>query len=146
VGKEANEVLALLMDISARVRASRHIQVFNPELKQLTIGQGYTLQVLYDSRGRTMGELAKLSNVTMPTMTENISKLFALGYVQRHHDASDRRKVLVTLTTRGKKIIEKHMKKYLSYLNMFMMISNAEEKKMLHHLLVKVQGLLKKIE
>jgi DNA-binding MarR family transcriptional regulator len=146
MGKEASEVLSRLMDISARIRASRNIQVFNPEMKQLTIGQGYTMQVLYDSKGKTMGELAKLSNVTMPTMTENIAKLFSLGYVQRHHDASDRRKVLVTLTGKGKKVIEKHMKKYLSYLNMFILISNTKEKEMLWHLLDKVTGLLKKIE
>lgn len=145
MSKEAAELLKIFVDISARIRSSKKIQVFNPAIKQLTIGQGLALQVLYDSKGKTMGELAAIANVTMPTMTDNISRLFNLGFVQRFYDASDRRKVLVKITAKGKKVIEKHMKKYLSYLNMFLLISSTEEKKMIWHILNKVLNLLKKI-
>jgi MarR family transcriptional regulator for hemolysin len=144
MSKEAAELLSIFVDISARIRSSKKIQVFNPAIKQLTIGQGLALQILFDSKGKTMGELATIAGVTMPTMTENIARLFNLGFVQRFHDSADRRKVLVKITAKGKKVIEKHMKKYLSYLDMFLMISNAEEKKMIHHI-NKVLNMLKKI-
>jgi len=146
MSKEAEEIVSMFSDISNKIRANRNIQVFNPEIKQLTIGQEFALQAIYNSKGKTMGELAKMANVKMPTMTENIGRLYKLGFVERHSESSDRRKVFIRITEKGKKVIEKHMRKYIMYIDMFFKTIKPGEKKMFRHILNRVLELLNKFK
>ena len=57
----------------------------------------------------TMGELCKISQVTMPSMTEMVDKFVARGIVERVRDTRDRRVVKVILTDKGKKAHKKIM-------------------------------------
>lgn len=146
MSKEAKEFLNLLIDISNKIRANKKIEVFNEEIKNLTIGQGHTLQMLYFADGKTVGELAVNSSVTLATMSENIKRLENLGYIKRVHDEKDRRRVFVYITQKGKSIIEKHERIYLKYLNMLMLVLNNEEKKVIKNVLEKILDLLKKFK
>lgn len=51
--------------------------------------------------------LAKQSDLSNGAMTNRVNKLEAKGLVRRRQDNSDRRGVIVTLTGKGKKIIDK---------------------------------------
>ena len=55
----------------------------------------------------SMGELCKLTQVKMPSMTEVADKLEAEGMLKRVRDKKDRRVVRVHLTERGKAMHEK---------------------------------------
>ena len=54
----------------------------------------------------TMGELAHLAGVTLPTATSSINALVEGRYVSRRRSVTDRRVVLVSLTAKGRKVLE----------------------------------------
>lgn len=51
--------------------------------------------------------LAKQSDLSNGAMTNRVNKLVARGLVRRQPDKSDGRSIIVTLTARGKKLIDK---------------------------------------
>jgi len=54
-----------------------------------------------------MGELGKVSDVQLSTLTRIIDKLVGWGFVQRKAEPSDRRVVKVILSNKGIKVVEK---------------------------------------
>lgn len=54
-----------------------------------------------------MSDLARLENVRVPTTSNSVSVIEAMGYVERVPDESDRRGVCVRLTELGRECIEK---------------------------------------
>jgi DNA-binding MarR family transcriptional regulator len=54
----------------------------------------------------TMGDLARRASVTMPTATSSINALVAGRYVTRHRAEHDRRVVIVSLTARGRRVLD----------------------------------------
>lgn len=65
------------------------------------------IRVFYAFRDRdmlTMRELAEKVGVKMPTMTIMVDSMVKDGFVERERDETDRRKVNVWLTEKGKKI------------------------------------------
>lgn len=57
--------------------------------------------------GITMGQLAKLYNISLPAASNLIKKIEADGFVIRQTDKADRRVVRVRLTEEGKREIER---------------------------------------
>ena len=53
-----------------------------------------------------ISELAELHGVSLPTMSNTISKLVDAGWVERHRSKEDRRVVMLALTPTGQKIVE----------------------------------------
>lgn len=53
-----------------------------------------------------MSDLARLENVRVPTTSNSVSVIEAMGYVEREPDASDRRGVCVRITDLGRARIE----------------------------------------
>ncbi|MBN2753680.1 MAG: MarR family transcriptional regulator [Candidatus Goldbacteria bacterium] len=145
MNKDAQKAFDMLVDISDRIRKSRKISIFKGEIKQLNLGQTFTLQLLFDSGRKTMGELAKAAGIKMPSMTESIARLEKLGYVEKKRDKKDKRKVFVELSERGKKIMKKTRDINLGYLGMFFSMISGRERQNAMELLKKIQGLLKKL-
>jgi DNA-binding MarR family transcriptional regulator len=61
------------------------------------------MTAFHEDRRYSMGELCKIANVKMPSMTEVVDRLVAEGFVERIRDTDDRRVVKVQLTATGKK-------------------------------------------
>lgn len=61
------------------------------------------MAAFHEERQYSMGELCKIANVKMPSMTEVVDRLEAEGFVERVRDTDDRRVVKVQLTDAGKK-------------------------------------------
>lgn len=95
--------------------------VFGEELKQLerklgvfdqfqvsccgiSQGQCFTLAELGRAEGGSLGELAVRLGVDSSTMSRTVNGLVDCGLVERSLDPADRRYVVLTLTTQGKKI------------------------------------------
>ncbi len=70
-------------------------QVNNSQLKAMA--------AFHEDRQYSMGELCRIANVKMPSMTEVVDRLEAEGFVERVRDTDDRRVVKVQLTDSGKK-------------------------------------------
>ncbi|MBM4311190.1 MAG: MarR family transcriptional regulator [Deltaproteobacteria bacterium] len=61
------------------------------------------MAAFHEERQYSMGELCKIANVKMPSMTEVVDRLEAAGFAERVRDTDDRRVVKVQLTAAGKK-------------------------------------------
>lgn len=69
----------------------------------LFAGQEQVLQALEAHQGRmAMGELAAILRVRPPTASKTVSRLAAMGLVERHAEPGDARIVRVTLTEEGR--------------------------------------------
>ncbi len=76
---------------------------FNEKLadRGLFAGQEQVLQALDNQGALTMGELASILRVRVPTASKAVTRLAVLGFVERQSDGKDRRSVRVTLTQKG---------------------------------------------
>ncbi len=72
----------------------------------LSVPQLRMLLMLEIDGDASMGELARRASVTMPTATSSINALVDGRYVSRRRSPDDRRVVLVSLTAKGRKVLE----------------------------------------
>jgi DNA-binding MarR family transcriptional regulator len=70
----------------------------DPQISGLTLPQVKALIYLYNNGDRSMSELATGLAVSLPSASELVDRLIDRGLVERIPDASDRRRVIVTLT------------------------------------------------
>ncbi len=86
--------------IKKRMRkTSVRIMGFPINMSQLKV-----MSAFREGKQLTMGDLCKIANVKMPTMTEMVDKLEAEGFLKRKRDTKDRRVVKVIITAKGGKI------------------------------------------
>ena len=64
------------------------------------------LSTLFDSNGLTVGELAKIVLLKQPTLSKALDRMIADGLVSRAASAADRRQVRVSITSKGRAMIE----------------------------------------
>lgn len=105
----------------------------------LTITEVHTIVAVGLYEAQPMNVVAARLEITLATLTIAVNKLAAKGYMERTRDEEDRRKVRVSLTTEGRKVVRAH--------NMFhqQMISEAleelsdEEERIFEQALTKVK-------
>ncbi len=92
-------------------------------VKDLTLPQCFILHFIREQETCKITKLAEKMNVKPSAVTVMIDRLEKAGFVARHHDAADRRAVLVRLTEKGHEALTKVeqirnevMGKYLSRL------------------------------
>ncbi|GAA3184067.1 MULTISPECIES: MarR family winged helix-turn-helix transcriptional regulator [Streptomyces] len=73
------------------------------EVEDLTLGQASTLARLSDKGGVTASELAAAEGVRHQSMTATVTSLAARGLLERSPDPDDGRRLLLTLTTEGRR-------------------------------------------
>jgi len=73
----------------------------------LTVSQIRALMALKHKPEATVGDLAKVADVTPATMTATLDQLDASGIVVRTRSSEDRRVVMVSLTERGQALVAK---------------------------------------
>jgi DNA-binding MarR family transcriptional regulator len=76
---------------------------------ELKLSQMKALSSFKSDQPFQMKELAKNCGVKLSNMTIMIDDLIKEGFAERKRDESDRRKVLVTLTSKGKKLRAKFL-------------------------------------
>lgn len=68
------------------------------------VGQNLLLQVLWDTDGRTPGELAERLQVSTPTVVKSANRMEAAGLLTKRRDTVDRRLVRIYLTERARNV------------------------------------------
>jgi DNA-binding MarR family transcriptional regulator len=71
---------------------------------QLRLSQMKALSAFKDDGPLLMSQLANNIGAKLPNMTTMVDGLISEGYAERKRDESDRRKVFVSLTPKGKKL------------------------------------------
>jgi DNA-binding MarR family transcriptional regulator len=65
---------------------------------------------------RTLGEMARMEQVTPPTMTRMVASLDGDGLVKRAPDPADKRVVWVEATAKGRRLIEQGRRQRVAFL------------------------------
>ena len=123
--------------LNAFIKLMRATETMNNRLNRhlaeadLTVSQFGTLEALYHLgplNQRAIGEKLLKSGGNITMVIDNLEKC---GYVVRETDPSDRRAVLIHLTSEGKKFIDEFFPKHLEKIKEeFSVLSNQEKKKL----------------
>ena len=92
-----------------RTAISRLVKVLKYEVRQdesLSLTERSTLALVYQHPKMLPSELAAKEKVTSQSMSQIINKLFENGYIKRTTSTEDKRKVFITITSKGKEFIE----------------------------------------
>jgi len=91
------------VELAARARLD---DMFRPA--GLTALQYTALTVLERHDNLSSAQLARNSFVTAQSMADMISALEGRGLIERHRDSSDRRRIVVALTARGRALLDRY--------------------------------------
>jgi len=78
----------------------------------LPLNQFGVLCVLMDTQGLTITDINRQLNISKQQMTNIIDKLVSAGYVSKEPDPVDRRRLVITISRKGKKLLEDHMEQF----------------------------------
>ena len=78
----------------------------------LPLNQFGVLCVLMDTQGLTITDISRQLNISKQQMTNIIDKLLSAGYVSKEPDPKDRRRLVITISRKGKKLLEEHMEQF----------------------------------
>jgi MarR family transcriptional regulator, 2-MHQ and catechol-resistance regulon repressor len=106
----------------------------------LTVSQFSVLEVLYHKGALRVQEIIEKTLSTGGNMTVVIENLVKDELVMRYKDPEDKRVSLVSITDKGKAIIDSIFPKHVENINEIFSTLTAEEKKNLISLLKKLSG------
>lgn len=95
-------LLYIIKQVELAVRASLE-EILRPA--GLTVQQYTALTILERQSDLTSAELARNSFVTTQSMADMTTALLGAGLVERRRDATDRRRLVLTLTPRGRRLL-----------------------------------------
>lgn len=91
-----------------------------------------------------MSELAEKAGVSLPAMTEIISKLEKRKLVKRHRDEKDRRRIYMELTEASLKLMNETLVGHFKLMKKFFKNFSIDEIKKMNLLLEEITELIKK--
>ncbi len=106
----------------------------------LTITEIHTIVAVGYREHNPMGIIAARLGVTLATLTTSVQRLEEKGFVKRERDERDRRKVLISLTTRGREVYRAHEMFHKRMIEGALAGLSDDEQEVLARSLVKVQA------
>ena len=105
----ADELNKMLSKTLGKISRSEEENVKKLGKGDLTVSEVRLIETVAENGGCcTVSELAKLLDVTLPTVTVSVNKLEKKGYIRKNKSSSDGRSVLVSLTENGEKTNRLH--------------------------------------
>ena len=95
----------------------------------LTTSQMKVLLLFEEDKKFSMGELSALYSVSVSTMTSMVDRMTQNNMLKREQDRNDRRIVLVSLTSKGKKVLNRLLYARRKVLESFLYTLNENEVK-----------------
>jgi DNA-binding MarR family transcriptional regulator len=102
-----------------RVSISRLVKVIRSEVKiheLLSLTENSTLSTVYKQGEMLPSEIAAKEKVTSQSMSQIINKLNELGFILKTPSLEDKRKVIITITPKGKEFIDVRMNQKMEWL------------------------------
>ncbi len=128
-----------LTELGLAARASRTTLSEKLAVLDLYPGQDAVLQVLAESDGVTLRELADRLAVRPPTITKTIARLTAQGHLEKRPSVSDARQSHAFLTERGRSAVDAVREAQKSVERLALAGFTSKERKALRRFLVRVQ-------
>ena len=132
------------------VRFNLHFDIFNfvnillVKGLPVTYKQYLTLELLSKEERCLITYLSKKLNVAMSTMTENIRRLVKKNLVKREKDKVDKRKVWVSLTKKGREIVDEINRRKQVLSEEFSKVLTAVEREVFESVMQKLSSIKEK--
>ncbi|MFW6135130.1 MAG: MarR family winged helix-turn-helix transcriptional regulator [Elusimicrobiota bacterium] len=122
---EEKKIASEINDLFLQLTEMLWEHVYSSHLPSRTVSFSITEHYLIEFLGKesfaSMSKLSRIFHVPPTTMTSIVDRLVQRGYIKRHRAQQDRRKVLVTLSEKGKEFYLYHryesLKVYAHYLS-----------------------------
>ena len=98
----ADDVLDVLPDAMDAIRSGMRLQLAS----RLSVPQFRCLNFVAGHDGCSVGEVAALLGVTMPTASAMVDRLVRAGHLRSASDSSDRRRAAISISENGKALLE----------------------------------------
>ena len=98
----------VLVDLFNDIMDIEQDAIITGEFRDITNNDMHIIEAVGIGEPQNMSSIAKKMSVTMGTLPTSMNNLVKKGYVQRVRSEEDRRVVLVSLTSKGKKAFEHH--------------------------------------
>ena len=105
--KLLNDLLVMLFN---EVLDMEHRVLITGSFKEISINDMHIIDAVGIREPRNMSTVAKAVSVTVGTLTTAINNLVKKGYVKRARSEEDRRVVLISLSSKGKRAFDHHEK------------------------------------
>lgn len=105
---------------------------------EYSLAQIHTLEVLGSCGPMKMKDLAVRLGITTGTLTVQVDKLVKASLIERIYSQTDRRSILVDLTSKGRDVFEYHNHLHLTFTEKLLKGLNEEDEQALIALITKV--------
>lgn len=112
-------------------RWARHEMMTSPKVVQLTMLQLEILTCLKQHKKAQGKEIAQHFHIAKSTVSTHIDKLQQLKLIQRLSDSRDRRVDWITLTAKGKRLLNEGIKRKNKKMNKFLTYISTNDKRQL---------------
>lgn len=75
---------------------------------KLSMNEVHVLEAIDKTEEPTMTNIANRLRITVGTLTTSMNRLVEKGYTLRHKEKEDKRKVIITLSDKGKEVLKVH--------------------------------------
>jgi len=116
------------------ISMSRLIKVIRSQVRldeSLSLTERSTLTMLYQHSQMLPSELAAIEKVTSQSMSQIIHKLYDQGFVDRTPSTDDGRKVIITITSKGREFVEMKRNKSMEWLEKAISEKTTEAEKVI---------------
>ena len=132
----------LAVDLHAvAIRLLRHARR-EDDATGLTAARLSALSVLVFGGRATLGELARVEQVSLPTMTRIAAALAQRGYVRRLSDPADRRYVYLEATARGEKLLDEGRRRRVAHVRALLAPLSAADRRACERALAALRSVL----
>lgn len=114
------------------------------EFKDITNNDMHIIEAISKEGQKSMSTVAKALSITVGTLTIAINGLVKKGYVNRDRSEKDRRVVLISLTSKGKKAYDHHAKFHDDMIKALLKDLSEEEIRIMVHAFTNLKGFFAK--
>lgn len=127
--QETEIIIKELMELGYKFREMMF--KLNPTIFQseLTLTQLTALQYICHTPNITLKELAEKMVIAQSSASELVDRLVKMKYVERKVSPEDRRRITLSLSNKGKKFIEQHIKENKSFFEKLLKHISIEEQR-----------------
>jgi DNA-binding MarR family transcriptional regulator len=117
--KRENTLIEIIEILTQKMEENEVGIIEQSELSQLTRKQIFYLDVIYQLKNPSLGELADKLKLSRPSITAIVDKLERSGYVRKVKSDEDRRSSHIHITGKGNKIANLHDKIHKGIADLF---------------------------
>jgi len=120
----------ILAELAPKIMGAFHdLGPQHPEDEPMTMRQYQALIILHAAGKLTIKEFCEKLNLAASTGTELANRMISLGFFEKKNDSPDKRKAVLTVTSKGLELLQRRKQALTSMFERFLAQFSREDKK-----------------